>query len=75
MIAQPLTEEERAKIYEWLGDGTDNRCSLNQYWSQKVLASEAYWRSHYELASAEIERLRKKMDLAPYLIVSGEEKP
>jgi len=41
---KPLSRDEFQKLREFLGDGTDNRCSLNQFWSQKVIAAEKFWR-------------------------------
>lgn len=41
---KPLDAKDFTAIAEILGNGTDDRCSLNQVWSQKVLASERYWR-------------------------------
>lgn len=44
MDKKPLSKEDRDKLREFLGEGTDDRCALNQFWSQRVLAAEAYWR-------------------------------
>ena len=41
---KPLSKEERARLPEFLGDGTDDRCFLNQQWAQKLLADANFWR-------------------------------
>lgn len=42
-------------MVEFLGDGTDNRCFLNQWWAQKVIADGAYWREAVKNAKFKAE--------------------